>query len=69
MDQGINKVNSKISLGSANEPFIEEMQRVRIEDLPLDKKLEELRKYNPIDLYDQGRFIDAQDSVNSWCLA
>jgi len=35
----------------------------------LDKKLEELRKYNTIDFYDQGRYIDAQDTVNSWCHA
>jgi hypothetical protein len=37
--------------------------------MPLEKKLEILRKYNPTDYYEEGRFIDAQDTVNSWCLA
>ena len=41
---------------------------IRIEDLTLDKKVEALRKYNPADFYDDGRFIDAQDTVNAWCL-
>lgn len=40
-----------------------------MEDLPLDKKLEQLKKYNPLDYYEEGRFLDAQDTVNSWCLA
>lgn len=34
----------------------------------MEKKLEVLKKYNPVDFYEEGRFIDAQDSVNSWCL-
>lgn len=42
---------------------------VRIEDLPLDKKLEALKKHNYYDGYDEGRFVDAQDTVNTWCLA
>lgn len=42
---------------------------VKVEDLPLDKKLELLKKYNPIDYFEENRYIDAQDSVNSWCLA
>lgn len=37
--------------------------------MPLDKKLEVLRKYNPYEYYNEGRFIDAQDTVNTWCLA
>lgn len=42
--------------------------QVRIEDLSLDKKLELLKKYNQYEGYDEGRFIDAQDTVNTWCL-
>jgi hypothetical protein len=44
------------------------LPQVRVEDLPLDKKLEQLKKYNIYDGYDEGRFIDAQDTVNTWCL-
>jgi hypothetical protein len=33
--------------------------QVRVEDLPLDKKLEVLKKYNQQTGYDEGRFIDA----------
>ncbi len=36
--------------------------------MPLDKKLEALRKHNHLDNYNEGRFIDAQDTVNMWCL-
>jgi hypothetical protein len=36
--------------------------------MTLEKKLEVLRKYNPYDYYDEGRHIDAQDTINSWCL-
>ncbi|CDW78729.1 UNKNOWN [Stylonychia lemnae] len=68
MNHPQNKVTPRSNTGSVHETLIEDAQKVRIEDLPLDKKLEELRKYNPIDYYDQGRYIDAQDSVNSWCL-
>ena len=39
-----------------------------VENLPLEKKLEVLKKHNYIDNYEEGRFIDAQDSVNAWCL-
>lgn len=35
----------------------------------LEKKLEVLKKYNPIEYYEEGRYIDAQDTVNAWCLA
>lgn len=35
----------------------------------MDKKLEYLKKYNYLTGYDEGRFIDAQDSVNTWCLS
>ena len=41
---------------------------VKVEDLPLDKKLEVLKKHNYYNGYDEGRFIDAQDTVNTWCL-
>ena len=41
---------------------------VKIEDLPLEKKLEVLKKYNQVEFFEEGRFIDAQDSVNAWCL-
>ena len=33
--------------------------QVRVEELPLDKKLEVLKKYNQQTGYDEGRFIDA----------
>lgn len=36
--------------------------------MTLEKKLEALKKYNYYENYDEGRFIDAQDSVNLWCL-
>ena len=56
--------------GSVHEPspthFTDE--HAKVEDLPLDKKLEVLRKYNPYDYYEENRYIDAQDTVNSWCL-
>lgn len=45
--------------GSVHEPNSAQDEIVRVEDLPLDKKLEVLRKYNPIDYYDEGKFIDA----------
>jgi hypothetical protein len=28
-----------------------------------------LRKYNPYIHFEEGKFIDAQDTINSWCLA
>lgn len=40
----------------------------KIEDLPLDKKLEALKKHNHYENFNEGRFIDAQDTVNTWCL-
>ena len=36
--------------------------------MPLEKKLEILKKFNHIDYYEENRFIDAMDSVNKWCL-
>ena len=45
------------------------IEQIVIENLPLDKKLEQLKKYNSMDYYEEGRYIDALDSVNSWCLA
>jgi hypothetical protein len=44
------------------------IEQIKVEELPLDKKLEVLKKYNALDYFEEGRFIDAQDSVNSWCL-
>lgn len=44
-------------------------EEIRVEDLPLDKKLDFLKKCNYYDFYQEGRFIDSQDTVNSWCLA
>ena len=43
-------------------------QQISVEELPLEKKLEVLRKHNQYENYDLERFIDAQDSVNTWCL-
>jgi hypothetical protein len=45
-----------------------QQQQVRVEDMPLEKKLEVLKKHNQYHGYDEGRFIDAQDTVNTWCL-
>ncbi len=36
--------------------------------MPLEKKLEALKHYNPLDYYEENRFIDAMDTVNAWCL-
>jgi hypothetical protein len=47
---------------------MEVQEIVKVEDLPLDKKLEYLKKYSYIHYYDEGRYIDAQDTVNTWCL-
>lgn len=44
------------------------MEAPRVEDMPLEKKLDFLKKYNYFDQYVDGSFIDAQDSVNTWCL-
>jgi hypothetical protein len=32
---------------------------VKVEDLPLEKKLEVLKKYNQVEFFEEGRFIDA----------
>lgn len=45
------------------------MSELKVEDLPLEKKLEVLKKYYPIDFYEEGRFIDGLDTVNNWCVA
>lgn len=39
-----------------------------VEEMSLEKKLEVLKKHNHYEGYDEGRFIDAQDTVNTWCL-
>ena len=44
------------------------VQEIKVEDMTLDKKLEVLKKHNYYDNYNEGRFIDAQDTVNTWCL-
>lgn len=44
-------------------------EEVKVEDMSLDKKIEILKKYNPADYYKEGTWIDAQDTVNAWCLA
>ena len=44
------------------------VQEIKVEDMNLDKKLEVLKKHNYYDNYNDGRFIDAQDTVNTWCL-
>lgn len=53
----------------AEQMVVDTADSVRIEDLPLEKKLEALKKHNYYDNYNEGRFIDAQDSVNTWCLS
>lgn len=53
----------------AEQMVVDTVETVRIEDLPLEKKLEALKKHNFYDNYNEGRFIDAQDSVNTWCLS
>jgi hypothetical protein len=47
---------------------MQQQQEVKVEELPLEKKLEALKKHNYYTGYDEGRFIDAQDTVNTWCL-
>ena len=44
-------------------------QVIIVETLPLDKKLELAKKINWQDIYEQGKFLDAMDSVSQWCLA
>ncbi len=44
-------------------------EQVKIEDLPLEKKLEFAKKIQYIDFYDVGKYVDGMDTVNSWCLA
>ena len=66
--QSTQLIGGAISDQSSQHEPMEVTQQPRIEDLPLDKKLELLRKYNPYEKYDDGRFIDAQDTVNTWCL-
>jgi len=43
--------------------------QVHIESLPLDKKLEYAKKIHYPDYYEQGKLIDAMDTVNQWCVA
>lgn len=56
------------SPGSVQDAPLNEDVPMRIEDMPLEKKLEILKKFNHIDYYEENRFIDAMDSVNQWCL-
>lgn len=46
-----------------------QQEELRVEDLPLEKKLEVLKNYNQYDYYEEGRYIDCQDTVNAWCLS
>ena len=39
-----------------------------METLPIERKLDVLKKLNYYDLYQQGKYIDAMDTVNQWCL-
>ena len=38
---------------------MEIVQTPKVEEMTLDKKLEFLRKFNPMENYDEGRYIDA----------
>ena len=60
--------NNHTPLPPQNVEPMEIQEEIIVEDLPLDKKLEQLKKYSYIDYYDEGRYIDAQDTVNTWCL-
>lgn len=42
--------------------------QIKPESLPLDKKIQYLQKYNYYDFFEVDSFIDAQDSINQWCL-
>ena len=42
---------------------------IKVEDLPFDKRVEEAKKYFFLDTLRAGLYIDALDTVNSWCLA
>ena len=60
-------------MGDANNrPSSEAMDiqvaQMRVEEMPLEKKLEVLKKHNQYENYSEDRFIDAQDTVNTWCL-
>jgi hypothetical protein len=46
-------------VGSVHEPSAEDATMGRVEDMPLEKKLEILKKFNPIDYYEENRYIDA----------
>lgn len=48
--------------------MLDTTEQVKVEDLPLDKKLEVLKKHHYFENYLVGKFIDAQDTVNTWCL-
>ncbi len=44
-------------------------EEIEVETLPLEKKLEILKKFNPLEYFNLGTLIDAQDTVNNWCLS
>jgi hypothetical protein len=50
-------------------PECSEDTEARVEDMTLEEKLKVLKKYNPMDKYYEGAFIDSQDTVTNWCLA
>ncbi len=45
------------------------MEHIVVETLSLEKKLEIMKKFNYFDTFEVGKFVDAMDTVNSWCLA
>ena len=53
---------------TTTEIMVDTNDQVPVEGLPLDKKLEALKKHNYFDNFNEGRYIDAQDTVNTWCL-
>jgi hypothetical protein len=44
---------------TSTEVMVDTTEQVPVEDLPLDKKLEALKKHNYYDNFNEGRFIDA----------
>lgn len=48
----------------------ETVEQVKVEDLPLDKRIELAKNIpNPFGKIEPGLWIDALDSINSWCMS
>ena len=48
----------------------ETVKQVKVEDLPLDKRIELAKNIpNPFGKIEPGLWIDALDSINSWCMS